>query len=415
MSWKRSERQPLLSSKSVSQESRQCRFFAVEPVVVLYFIAFHATGPLMQQLVYARIGDALKNRQNESSSTVTKNVSSACTEDFDQQQQQQTDASQMQMIFTVAAVVPALFSTLLLGAYSDYAGRKWAIAAPLVGEMFRIITCIIVATTSVPIMLLALGLFLEGVSGSAAGFMMGAYSYMADTADPKHRTLRLVIVEFCMGVGNTGAQVAVGYVIAEFGWLGPLVGVLIMHVVSFIYVLCCLPETITYNPPSGKSKHKFISFKHYLRTARLYVTDQPHKRRLVLQLCLLIIALTIMIDITGTEILTLYLLNWPFCWNSIDIGYYNAVAYAARYIGAIVLVWTLRKCLPESVLMVIGILSNIAFDIVLAIAMVDWVVYLGKHYLCYELVIDLGLPFCALNKSIKKFEFKESLYAYNFN
>ena len=75
-----------------------------------------------------------------------------------------------------------------------------------------------------------------------------------------------------------------------------------------------------------------------------------------------------MLTMGVTQIMTLFVLNSPFCWPSIQVGYFIGTRLLLLGLGAAIGIKVLGKCLPECGVSLLGILSYVAFFSLLAFA-----------------------------------------------
>ncbi len=79
-----------------------------------------------------------------------------------------------------------------------------------------------------------------------------------------------------------------------------------------------------------------------------------------------------------SQVMTLYVLNSPFCWPSIEIGYFLGARFLFLGVGAVVGIKVLGKFLAEHTIAFIGIFSYAGFYSMVAFAKEKWMLYLGK-------------------------------------
>ncbi len=86
------------------------------------------------------------------------------------------------------------------------------------------------------------------------------------------------------------------------------------------------------------------------------------------------------------QVITLYVLNSPFCWPSIEIGYFIGTRFMLLGLGAALGIKFLGKCMPEYFVAVAGLLSYASFYVLLAFAKTKSLLYIGlftDHFLMY--------------------------------
>jgi len=356
-------------SEGVDRVRNVNRTITVEPVVVLFYISFNASVPVMQQFIYDRYAQEFGVEVTDASACQSENKSSPA---FLRQQMAQAASSRMMIALALACVIPALISTLLLGPYSDQAGRKVAMLPALAGEVMRMVVNAVVIYYELPLWVMLISFFLDGLVGSAGCVMMSCFAYLSDITTHKQRSSRILILEVCMGVGVMGSQVGVGHMIAALGYFWPMFTIAVMNIFNFFYVLFLLPESLDRDPNA-----KFFSWHHFKKPFQLYIVDDWKERRWKLQLVLLTFALFIVVELGTNEITTLYLLNSPLCWDSIFVGYYNGVTYLLKNAGSIVLLRLIYVHIGDIGMVLFGFVSGVAYNITLSQAVTITIAFLS--------------------------------------
>ena len=149
------EKQPLISETHLpSEESKASpkptRLITVEPALVSFFVAVTAGNPINQQYIYARFAEDFNYTASTENSTrcgTTEGV-----QDVDPLSTKvQAMASMWAIILIATDLLPSLVTTVVLGAYSDKAGRKKAMIPPAVGLTIRGLVSLMVVSFHLPI------------------------------------------------------------------------------------------------------------------------------------------------------------------------------------------------------------------------------------------------------------------------
>lgn len=113
-----------------------------------------------------------------------------------------------------------LLSVPLLGSWSDIAGRRPVLLLCSLGFTLQTLLYILVIYLRLPVFYFVIGKVISGLFGDSNILMAISYSYVADNIDEKSLTLRLIILEACVGISGTVASIiggewlkAQGYVI----------------------------------------------------------------------------------------------------------------------------------------------------------------------------------------------------------
>ena len=350
------------------------RLITIEPAILLFNVAFFASTPLQIQYINYRYSQDIKINSTQNT---TNNITDQCDANDkgnEHQEAVQAAAATFLSISTMFAIIPCLFTTLPIGAFSDKAGRKYGLIPALLGEIFRLIITISVIAFRLHMGWLCLAVLGQGLTGGVGGFFMICFSYMADVTTPQSRGFRIFILEVCQGVGQMVAQVAIGQAISNFGFLYPMFVILSIQFINLIYIIFFLPETLYKSADA-----RILNFDNYKRSIKLYVGSTMRGKRLSLWLGLGVMGVCAAANMVNNETITLYLVNKPLCWGSKLIGYYNALALAVKFIGSFIMLKLLTGKLHEATLAMISLVSLAFYDIVVGFATSTWVMFMGRY------------------------------------
>ena len=171
----------------------------MEPLLFLYMMSFQASLPLQQQFVYRKL---IEIHTNDSSSYNSMNLTSngsegQCGGNIGRagQQKAQSTAALLAIVFGLATIIPAIFSTILLGSFSDRAGRKWGLIPPFIGDIIKNLICIAIILFDLPFwQLLVVGCFVNGFMGTTMVVLNVCFAYIADVSSVQQRLFRLVFI-----------------------------------------------------------------------------------------------------------------------------------------------------------------------------------------------------------------------------
>ena len=351
------------------------RKITVEPAVIGFFVAVTAANPLNQQYLHARFSYEL----NYSVAAMEGN-NTECGPDYNVEpdsvaQQVQSLTSFWTIILLATDLLPAFVTTILLGPYSDKAGRKKAMIPPLIGGTIRTLVAFFVVAFNLPLEFLFIGTICEGLCGGVFTMMMASFSYMADVTTKRQRPLHLLAIDICSGLGSTAANISVGYMISALGYKFPYLIILGIFVITSIYVICFLPETIDTAPDA-----KLFTCENLLKGLNVITKKTENKRRWKIILSLVIFSLIATLDFGGTEIVTFYLLNPPLCWNSVLIGFFISEAYVVMTIGGVLFVKFLFARIRECGLVIASCLSGLLYYFILAGSTTNITAFMGMSF-----------------------------------
>jgi MFS family permease len=265
--------------------------------------------------------------------------------------------------------IPSIFSTILLGGYSDHAGRKAAIIPPIIGAACRLMVFMFAFALNLHPAYLLISSVIDGIGGGTSTMLMACSAYISDVTDSQNRSMRIVIFQVCAGIALSASLIGLGYAIEILGYMWTfviLVGVLLL---SLIYTVFILPETIN-RPPEDQSV-TFFNAKHFTRLLTLFVTnneDHVTKRHWKLHFALVVVFLVSAVSMGRNDVQTLFMLAPPLCFTSIWIGYFYAVAYIITNMFMLVFTRLVVKRMGDLWPVVIGLLSGAGYMLMFSLA-----------------------------------------------
>jgi MFS family permease len=227
--------------------------FFVEPVLILYFFSEFPVDIIAQKYILDWIGDWLRHNPDRSIFTDLQYAAAAAgggsnpcsvngsSNDAHFQDRVQSLASWFGVLQSGVWGVPAIVSTVVLGACSDRLGRRFAVLPCLVGVLATSSTAFFVVWYRAPIFWLFAGDLVYGFCGSFAAMTMSCFAYVADRTPADRRMLRIVVVEMCMLLAGVVSPICVGWVVDRLGYAYTLLIVVGSSSANFFYVFFFLP------------------------------------------------------------------------------------------------------------------------------------------------------------------------------
>lgn len=273
----------------------------------------------------------------------------------------------------MAYLIPSCIMAAFLGSYTDRVGRKTVLLFPMVAGTLRTLLYLVIIQLKLNMNFLLLANLIDGLSGGSTTVITCCFAYIADISSAKDRSIRIFLVELGTSVGVGVSQIYTGYMIKSLGYVYPFLLLEALHAVNLLFVIFYIQETVV---PRGKVG--FLSFAHLKKTAGLFIKDDGTNRRWKLQILVLVSVLNYMVDIGSGDVYTVYILGAPFCFSSILIGYFNAALYFLRSTGSIIFLKIFKRCLDDVSLMMIGNISGIASQVIMALAMNKILLFICK-------------------------------------
>ncbi|CAH1791916.1 unnamed protein product [Owenia fusiformis] len=334
------------------------RAIIIEPVMCLYFVAWAPVWSIAQQYVYSRVAEEHQfplDSRNDTNIDCNINKSNPL---YATEQTVQQITSHWLLLNQIALMVPAMVTTVMFGAYSDSAGRRFVILSPLIGCTLRAGMFLVVIAFKLNIAFLLIGSILEGLSGSLGAAIMACFSYACDVSTNENRSFKITIMEISIGIGIASSLVSIGHFIKHAGYMYPYVFVIGVQTLNIIYVYFFVPETVR-----RQQDAKFLSLRHFRDTFVLYTKDNGTNRRWKLCLLIIIFLLCEMVIAGRGDTQNLKLMKTPLCFNSILLGYFGALQAFTMQLGSMVAVKLFQHWVSDEWFAVFGTFGGMANNI----------------------------------------------------
>lgn len=196
----------------------------------MYFLVLFASIPLSYQAIIQQICNEDQGGNDCSSAHVTSR------------------ASIVIVYCNIATYAPGLLTTGLYSSVANIYGRKSVMIISLVGVIiYSLLYCFIVMFD--PKFYVALAIvasFVMGISGSYTTYIMGAFSYVADSTahTPEERNRAYSVTESCLYLGKIVGPMIAGLYASYFGYIVPFLSAAVLSalaVASIIYIPESLP------------------------------------------------------------------------------------------------------------------------------------------------------------------------------
>ena len=118
------------------------------------------------------------------------------------------------------------------------------------------------------------------------------------------------------------------------------------------------------------------SLKYPLHVWHVLTKPRPHKWKIGIMFPATLFANMLSMGISS--VITLYVLNSPFCLPSIQVGYFTGTRFMVLGVGAALGIKLLRIWFPQHIISMFGIFSYAAFYTTLSFARTEAVLYVGE-------------------------------------
>ncbi|EQB78385.1 proton-coupled folate transporter isoform 1 [Camelus ferus] len=309
----------------------------------------------------------------------------------------ETLTSHWTLYMNVGGFLVGLFSSTLLGAWSDCVGRRPLLVLASFGLLLNNLVSIFVVHLQLHVGYFVLGRILCALLGDFSGLLAAGFASVADVSCSRTRTIRMALLEACIGVAGMLASLVGGHWLQEQGYANPFWLALALLITMTLYAAFCFGETVKEPTPA-----RLFTLRHHRSIVQLYVAQAPEKSRKHLALYSLAVFVVITVHIGAQDILTLYEMSTPLCWDSRLIGYGSA-AQQLPYLSSLLGLWLLQYCLDDTWVAEIGLAFNILGMVVFAFATITPLMFTGYGLLFMSLVITPVIR-AKLSKLVSKSE-----------
>lgn len=276
------------------------------------------------------------------------------------------------------SMIPSLLVTLVLVTYSDQRGRKITIILPLIGSLVYCTCFLVVSIFELNLYLLIAASILSSLFGGIGTILGGCFSYVADLfEDGKQKMLRMAGLDMMLGLLSGVALISTGYFINSAGFNWPFFTAAMFHLLNLVYALFILEESRVIDSVAYGETNTHTLKKLTLGIYSLFVRGS-RRRNYLLVLLIIIFCSFSFVNFGGLNLFMLYELNEPLCWNEILIGYGSALStavFAVSFVG----VYVLSRCLSDTTIIFIGILSVFIGFVMMTFIKTTLLMFLGKH------------------------------------
>lgn len=287
-------------------------------------------------------------------------------------QKVETLTSHWTLYMNLGGFFVGLFTSTLLGAWSDRVGRRPLLILASFGLLLQALLSTLVVLLQLHVGYLVLGRIICAFFGDFGGLLAASFASVADVSSSRTRTIRMALMEACIGVAGMLASLLGGHGFKAQDYANPFWLALALLIVMTLYASFCFAETVKEPTPA-----RLFTLHHHRSIVHLYMTPAPNKSRKHLVLYSLAIFVVITVHFGAQDILTVYELSAPLCWDSTLIGYGSA-AHHVTYLTSLAGLRLLQCFLADTWIAEIGLTFNILGMVVFAFATITPLMFTGK-------------------------------------
>ena len=360
--------------KKLVAEERSYRLITVEPVLFIISLCYSSSLLLVDQYVFRVLSLSFSYKE---SSTVSNECNNQSSEALKVQVNVQSLSSIATLVFSGITAVLCLISSLLLGGYSDRRGRKLVLIICSVAHILKYIIAAVVLGFELSYWYLVIYSIMDGISGGFIVMLAVCFAYAADITDIRKLSLKVAILESCIGIGEGLGHFLSGYLITYLTFRFAFVLLIGLAVINLIYIVFFLPE-----PNIREKDTTVINMKDLLNAVQVFFSKDKLKIRpriLFLNMLLIFLEGSIFSGIIAP--LTYFMRGQPLCFSPIYVGYYIGSVCIIRHIGVWIGVKLFGKCAGDYGLMILGAVSGIFYMTFITFLSQTWMVFVGMYFI----------------------------------
>eukprot|EP00730_Choanoeca_flexa_P007613 TRINITY_DN12358_c1_g3_i20.p1 TRINITY_DN12358_c1_g3~~TRINITY_DN12358_c1_g3_i20.p1 ORF type:complete len:280 (+),score=35.91 TRINITY_DN12358_c1_g3_i20:128-967(+) len=233
----------------------------LELIMFLFLLAFVIQSPAFVSFLQQRICEEMyPNAGDDSHECNSGKVTSR--------------ASEWSLYLQLVQVVPAVFVSTAMGAFSDKIGRKPCLVLALAGTFAYQASVVVVILADLNFRWIFVGEAVAGLCGSQALAFMALFASLVDSIAIEDRTMRIGIMEGCVYLGLVLGYLLSGTLTERFGYTTVFISVGAMLAVTLLLVLA-RPETLK---PEHRRAHVSLTEANVVSAAAILV-DWHHSLR----------------------------------------------------------------------------------------------------------------------------------------
>ncbi|CAF1531909.1 unnamed protein product [Adineta steineri] len=261
------------------------------------------------------------------------------------QQWAQEQSSNLFFYQTVAASIPTIVMTYILGLYTHQLGRKFVLILTMFGNVFQYSIWLFIIYYRLPDYWWYIAAFTSSLvgGGNVSSFILNLI--ITDSTEESERTTKFLrIGALCTAVGAL-ASFLIGFWIEYRGYLELYWTALFVQLLTIVIVYRYM-KSHTFVPvisqnSSNHNKNTNINSKcnQLIEICTVFSprhTYRSRKRSLSLIITLIAFTFHCLASLAFGVPFLWFQLNYPFCWSAKDIGYYNTISSIVWCIGGII-------------------------------------------------------------------------------
>jgi hypothetical protein len=326
--------------------------YIIEPVVFLQNIASSIIGIAFSQFVYNRILTRIESNNNNSTLPVNFSLHDSSNSTTNEIIQAQRETANLFFLMALFGGIPCIFASMILGVNTSKLGRRLLLIISLISINVRNLIYVYQAYyPELPDYIFLVSSLIDGITGSSGVFYLALHCFITDITQLKSRSYRLTLINYTSSITSLIVSYTSGYMIKYLGYFYLFILSFAFNFSALLYTILFVPEPIrSLNNKSLFARIKSCSIKRIFNCIKVYLRktepnivgsinnensnsnssigiDKP--RQYVVLILLVVANLIYCFGANGVgSIFTLYTMNIPFNWGSIEIStftFYNTL------------------------------------------------------------------------------------------
>ncbi|XP_052058550.1 proton-coupled folate transporter-like [Mytilus californianus] len=347
------------------------QFIMIEIICILHFGALIAMLPIQQFYIIDEV--AKKYGEDGEKSNVDYCPINGTELSNNTSNIVQAESANVLMYLGFVGTFIAVIPILVLGSLTDRYGRKFPLYLSLVGILLKEIVMTVTVYKGLSLWFLALGEFFLGITGHFGLFLAAMMGMIADITTPgKDRAIKIIVLEGTAAVALAFSILGIGFWIKDGNYRHPLIMCIACTVLALILTLTLLSETSKTN----KKKDTRICTKSVMCACFDVYRNGSRIRNKKLLIGQIIFCINSGALLGKSNVVTLFLLNKPLCWNEVDVQVFTCFQILVNWVAILFGIKIVHKYLADYTIVIAGTVSAIASSVTLAFSLEDWIVYL---------------------------------------
>ena len=290
----------------------------------------------------------------------------------------QTSTARLNVYISLAATVPSILTSILLGANCDRIGRKPLVLLPFVGKIIRYMLFTAIVYFELSNMWIILSVFLDSIFGTSALNILSSFAYVSDCTNDKTRTRAIIVTDVCINCSKVIPLLTLGLYLEHPRYLESSIMTLVLCIAGLIFCIVLQPESnLDVQHLNFFQQMSQINLKTVARVFKVYTRRrEPRKQRTLL--LLVTIHLSIITMLCGfLAVYYLYLYGAPFCMGAFDVSLNITAQTVSSIVLMIPFTVTVAKHSDHLILPALGTLTYIIQLGIFGLAKDVWLIYLA--------------------------------------